>query len=315
MLSLLPMILYVPAFIARTCLSFWLRFTRLRTKTTMTSRIVTAPGLSNAPSASEADSHQAAEYKIYPLAEALFIGLAIFIAIFLTTFFIYVHALDAKKGEIREGLTRTGAVLAEFIDGDLHKTITSRASEDTEAYRKALIPLEKALNADPSIAFVYTGILVDNEVYFILDPTPSGDSDGDGIDDKAHVMDPYPEASEEMLMALRDQEIVTSEEPYTDRWGSFVSGFVPIYDSNNEFVGVLGIDIEAKNYFERLAPIKRATVRASVTGFFIAFLIAALVWFMRNFSREINARRLALMDDYRRVTGSTKRVKPKEYDK
>lgn len=271
--------------------------------------------LPDGPSESEADSHQAAEYRIYPLAEAVFVGLSIFIAIFLTTLFIFFHALDAKKGEIREGLTRTGSVLAEFIDGDLHRTITSRADEETEAYRKALVPFERALNADPSIAFVYTGILEDDKVYFILDPTPSGDSDGDGIDDKAHVMDVYPEASEEMLRALRDQEIVISEEPYTDRWGSFVSGFVPFYDSNNEFVGVLGIDIEAKNYFQRLAPIKRATIRAIVTGFFIAFLIAALVWFMRNFSREINARRLALIDDYRRVTGSTTRVNPNKNNK
>lgn len=274
----------------------------------------TAHGQSDPSSDAATRSHEAAEYRIYPLAEAIFIGVAIFTAIALTTFFIYVHALNAKTGEIREGLARTGAVLAELIDGDLHRTFTSRADEDTEAYRQALVLFEKALEAAPTIAYVYTGILVDDEVYFILDPTPAGDADGDGVDDKAHVMEPYPEASEDMVRALRNQEVVTSEEPYTDRWGSFVSGFVPFYDSNDEFVGVLGIDIETENYFERLAPIKRATVRTIVTGFFISFLIAALVWFMRNFSREINTRRLALIDDYRRLTGSSKGAQREQGD-
>lgn len=253
-------------------------------------------------------AHQVAEYRIYPLAEAISIGVAVFAAIMLTTYFIYHHALAAQKGEIREGLVRTGAVLAAFIDGDLHKTFTSREQESGEDYKRALLPFESTLEADPSIAFVYTAILRNDKVYFVLDPTPSGDADGDGVDDKAHIMDVYPEASEEMLRALKEQTVVTSEEPYVDRWGSFVSGYIPFYDTDGQFVGVLGIDIDSTNYFARLAPIKRATIRAMVTGFFIAFLIGALVWFMRHFSQVINHRRLTLFSDYVRV----KYQKPEE---
>ena len=88
---------------------------------------------------------------------------------------------------------------------------------------------------------------------------------------------------------------MTSKEPYTDEWGSFVSGHIPIFDSKGEFVGALSIDIDATAYFERLEPIKRATIRAMVTGFFISYLIAALVWFMRNFSATINRKRIQLL--------------------
>jgi sensor histidine kinase regulating citrate/malate metabolism len=111
-------------------------------------------------------------------------------------------------------------------------------------------------------------------------------------------MDEYTEASSEIKQALRNQEIVVSEQPYSDRWGSFVSGYIPFYDKSGNFSGVLGIDIEAKNYFERLAPIKRATTRTMVAGFFIAFLIASLVWFTRNFGLVVNQKRL---DAYERI--------------
>ena len=54
-----------------------------------------------------------------------------------------------------------------------------------------------------------------------------------------------------------------------------------------------------KNYFERLAPIKRATTRTMVAGFFIAFLIASLVWFTRNFGMKINDKRLKIIESYK----------------
>lgn len=246
----------------------------------------------------EKDTFQTAEYRIYPLTEAIAIGIVVVLAIFSTTYFIYHHALNAQKGEIQEGLIRTGNVLAAFVDGDIHRSFFSPDQEQTDAYKQAVQPFEKILKADPSIAFVYTGILKDGKVHFILDPTPGGDADGDGVDDKAHIMDEYTEASEDMIRALKERTTVTSKEPYVDRWGSFVSGYIPFYDSKGEFVGVLGIDIDSTNYFSRLEPIKRATIRAMVTGFFVAFLVAAAVWFMRNFSSVINKSRLSIYQEY-----------------
>jgi hypothetical protein len=235
-------------------------------------------------------------YKISPLREALFIGFCVFFAIIFTTYFIYFHALNAQKGEIREGLMRTAQVVATYIDGSAHKTFIDRNQEQGDAYKKAIEPFEKALAADDSIKYLYTGILKDGKVYFVLDPTPEGDADGDGVDDKAHIMDEYSEATDDMVLALKEQRAVVSQSPYRDRWGSFVSGYIPFYDDDKKFVGVLGIDIEASNYFMRLAPIERATTRTMVVGFFISFLIASLVWFTRRFGLIINTKRLALIE-------------------
>ncbi|NTW69902.1 MAG: chemotaxis protein [Chlorobiaceae bacterium] len=246
------------------------------------------------------------EYRFYPLAEAVLIGVVSFCAIFITTWFIYFHTLNAQKGEIREGLLRAGAVGALFVDGDLHSQFISRDQEQSEAYLKALKPLKNIMQADSTIAYVYTLVMKNNKVYFVLDPTLTGDRDHNGLDDKSHIMDPYPDAGPLVLQAFREQRNVVSQEPYTDSWGSFLSAYIPVYDSNQKFVCLLGIDIRADNYLERLAPIRRATIRAMVTGFFVSFLIAALVWFMRNFSKIMNRSRHEIYEDYMRLKNGEK---------
>lgn len=240
-------------------------------------------------------------YRIYPLYEAIFIGLGVFFAIFITTYFIYHYSLNAQKGEIKEGLLRTARIVAAFIDDEKHRNFVSPRQETLLEYELAIRPLEAALEADDSIEYLYTAILKDDKVYFILDATPQGDADNDGVEDKAHIMDEYPEASEEMLQALKTKQPVVSKEPYTDRWGSFISGYIPLIDSKGELTGVLGIDIKAENYFERLQPIKRATTRAMVLGFFISFLVASLVWFTRRFGLAINNKRKEVVEKYEQL--------------
>jgi hypothetical protein len=233
-------------------------------------------------------------YRIYPLFEAMLIGMMSFLVISVSTYFIYHYSLSAQTGEIKEGLLRTAKVVSSFIDPDVHRTFTDPAQQQSDTYKNAIKPLESALAVDPSIKYLYTAILKNDKVYFILDATPSGDVDEDGLEDKAFIMDHYVEAPADIIRALKNQEIVISNEPYTDRWGQFLSGYIPLFDSNKEFVGVLGIDIQASAYFARLEPIKRATIRTMVMGFFISFLIASVVWLTRNFGLKVNARRNAV---------------------
>jgi hypothetical protein len=63
-------------------------------------------------------------------------------------------------------------------------------------------------------------------------------------------------------------------------------------------LAVLGIDIEATKFFSRLEPIKRATTRTMVIGFFISFLVGSIVWFTRNFGLKINNKRKELADEF-----------------
>lgn len=233
------------------------------------------------------------EYRIRPLAEALVVFLGVMVAVVASVYFIYARALDAQKAEIREGLTRTARAVASQIDAAEHRRFLAPADEQLPEYQRMDAMMLRFLRSDPKIAYLYTAIEREGRVHFILDPTPPP-ADPAEEDKSVTLMDVYEDANAEILRALREHVVVVSDEPYTDAWGTFVSGYVPMFDPEGRFFAVLGMDLEVTEYFKRLEPIKRATVRAMVTGFFIAFLTAAAVWFLRNFILVMNRRRLAL---------------------
>ena len=248
-------------------------------------------------------------YRIHPLLEALLVGAAILIATLSSSYFIYLRALHAQEGEIRQGLLRTARVAATVIDPLVHQSFSGPQDEPAAPYQAALAPLVAMKNSDPQIAYLYTAVLRGGKVYFIFDvtPTPANacplDAQGESIeseqcetDTSVGVMQQYDDAPENlaMMQAFKTQEPGTSVEAYTDQYGTFISGFVPLLDAQGKFYGLLGMDIDIKDYNARLAPIKRATTRALVTGFFIAFLMASSIWFLRNFILVLNDRRAAL---------------------
>jgi hypothetical protein len=252
------------------------------------------------------EEHAPVQYKVRPLLEACVVLVAVLLATFSTIYFIYVHALEAQKGEIRDGLLRTAHIIATQIDPELHRSFTDPAQEFSPDYIAAEDALLKILQSDPTIAFIYTAIVQDGVVRFVLDPTPAPEAGEE--DTRVALLEEYPDPSEDILTALTEHVTVVSSEPYADQWGSFVSAYVPLFDESGEFVAVIGVDIDATEYFSRLAPIRRATVRALVTAFFLAFMTASAVWFLRNFIAVLNARRFALYEDFRRravqVTGA-----------
>jgi len=237
-------------------------------------------------------------FRFYPFLEAIIISLISFAAILISTYFIYYHALNGQKEEICEGLLRTALVAASFVDGDIHQKFINPDQEKSVMYEQALVPLQKILKADASVAYVYTVVMKNGKVYFVLDPTPAGDVDNDGIDDKSHIMQEYEEVPKRMLQALKTENSVVEQNPWSDRWGNFLSAYVPVYNSHNKVVAILGVDIRADNYYKRLEPIKRATIRAMVTGFFISFLIGSIIWFTRKFLKVMNHSCHQIYQDY-----------------
>lgn len=204
-----------------------------------------------------------------PAVLGLVAGIVVLAVSITSTNVLYREAEDAFKNEVRDRLIRTAHAASILIDGDQHLTF-KEGEENTVKYQKAVQPLALLLKQFPDIKYVYTCILKEDTVYFVLDPTPAGDSDNDGVDDKSYIMQPYEEASKDILKALREQIVVATAEPFEDRWGTFVSGVVPFYDSQGNFVGVVGVDMTADLYRERLANI----YRARSASFMIAFLLA-----------------------------------------
>ncbi len=202
---------------------------------------------------------------------------------------LYLQAASSLHEEVSADLRRTAVVVASSIDGELHKKLTDRAQEDSEDYKNAIIPLQNILRSSTSIRFICTYIYKNDQVYFILDPTPKGDSDVDGKEDHSSLMDIYSEANEELISVLKGGPATTDKEPGVDDWGTTFSGYAPFHDSLGQLVGVVGIDIDLQTYQERLSGVRKALW----LGVTLAVMCSILVgWVVLRFATSLSRARM-----------------------
>ena len=155
--------------------------------------------------------------------------------------------IEDMKGD----LTVAARVMAGVIDPDLQETFHDRAQETSDAYVAEIAKLTRTRSlVDPKgmIKFVYTCVEKDGRIYFILDDTPEGDADHDGVDDKSHIMEWYTEASDTLRQVFKSGRTQVSDTPYQDKWGRFISGFSPIFDAQHHLVAVVGVDLAMVDY-------------------------------------------------------------------
>ncbi len=221
-------------------------------------------------------------------------GFAAMLIVFITAAIsggaLYFNAEQALDEEVRTDLRRTAVIAAGVLNGELHQKLTDPAQEKEPIYQEAVAPLRKILQTTSSIRFIYTCILKDDKVYFVLDPTPIGDSDGDGVEDHSFLMEEYTEANEEFLSVLHGGPAMTDKEPTADRWGITFSGYAPFFDQLGNQVGAVGVDIDLITYQNRLQGMQNALW----IGAFLAFLSSLLVGYLvMRFGDSLHRARVA----------------------
>ncbi len=219
---------------------------------------------------------------VRPLRDGLFAASSLLCAALVSGALVYSRSADALRDDARRELVLGAEALATTVDIPLHRSMHDRAQESSDEYERAIAPLRRFVNADREIAFAYTCVERAGRVYFVLDPTPPGDANHDGVDDKSHIMQPYPDASPTLVAALEAQDARADGEPYTDSWGTFMSGYAPIRDANGEFVATACVDLDVAKYLEKLAGIRSAALTAVGIAVLLSTVFGAIVFFLRR---------------------------------
>ncbi len=211
----------------------------------------------------------------------------IFTVIFITSYVVSSQTVSHGREELREDLMRKAELSAALVDGNIHKKLSHPKQQTSKEYQDAIRLLGTIRQNDTEIYYIYTMILKNGEVFFVLDPTGEQEKRPDGSSAKSNIMDPYTTPTIAMLTAFKTGNTTVDLKPYSDDWGTFISAFAPIRDSKGNAVAILGVDLDAGRYESILKPyedvrnaiIAKSTVLAAICAFIIGILRMATYYF------------------------------------
>jgi len=112
-----------------------------------------------------------------------------------------------------------------------------------------LVTQMQQISESYGFAYIYYLRIDRNKIDFIFDTDYIAHfSDGKAED---YMMHTYDDPPDEIMQAYNSKILTLTKNPYTDEWGTFVSGFLPVLDSQNRVAGVLGLDLDV-TYVEGL---------------------------------------------------------------
>jgi diguanylate cyclase (GGDEF)-like protein len=194
-------------------------------------------------------------------------------------FGLLVTSRTAAYQGFRHYLVSLAEAASTMVDPVLQNEIRRPEQLNNADYARAVEPLRRLRRAVPDIHYVYTFTLDGRDVRFVLDAADPGAKSVGGVSDQSGVWEIYEHRSPAMMLALGDGHgpgvASATTEQVTDEWGTFMTGFAPIFDAGSHQIGVVGVDVDASVFLGRL---KAARNRAFLGLIPAGILIALLGW-------------------------------------
>ncbi len=235
--------------------------------------------------------------------------MVLFVAILTATYFwFFTFSVQRAISRVTEDLDvlLTGALAR--VDGDAFIELAREAEVNDEGYSDDprywdhANVLGAVARLDPRSG-LYTFIAGDREeeLIFIGSSGAVAETPFGALFRESCYQDPECGDLTPNLEAIRTGELIHDTQIYEDRWGSWISGYAPIRNSQNQVVGALGVDFRADYVIQ---------IRRSLeTTFLIAFISTLAACGVVVF---ILARRMT--EQVRRLTAFAARIGEGDYD-
>jgi len=167
----------------------------------------------------------------------------------LTFGYTYNETKNALKESTQDELANIAGIMATQVDGDVVAALEP-GDEGTQEYLALVEGLRVMRSSRPDLdtSYIMT-VPLNGTVTFLVDDTWGDDVPGE-VNDSVWIGDAYEDAELEAIGAAVESPS-TSSEFYTDKWGTFLSGYAPIKNAENRTVAVLGVDMLATKVMQR----------------------------------------------------------------
>jgi PAS domain S-box-containing protein len=220
------------------------------------------------------------------------------IAIIASGMVLTLLTVQREENLLREDLLAKTRLIQAGIGSGHVKALTGTEADLVSADYQALKDhLMQVKFTDPLIRFVYIlGMQPDGNIIFFIDSEPPESAD------YSPPGEVYPEASAILVNSFISGN-ETTEGPVSDRWGTWVSGLVPIRDSRTgKVIAVLGTDINARDWTIQLII---ASAPAVIAMLLLLLLLLIFYYVLQRNDRErqmLTASEAAIKESERRLT-------------
>jgi adenylate cyclase len=214
----------------------------------------------------------------------LFLGIVTiaFLASGATGSYFYLQAKNTLFHSLRQELKASAIIASQLIDGETLQGITEPKHRLGPDYKKIQSILGTIAQTNQEFLYAYTMRLHNDHVEFIVD-SPASDDNSNGIIDTSELPAPtgevYPNPPPKLLQGFIQPAADT--QPWQDQWGWTLSGYAPIFNSQGQRVGLIGIDMDITRVAEKLKAIRQA----GYVSLSISFVLALILTFY--FTKQI----------------------------
>jgi len=194
---------------------------------------------------------------------AIGFALAFTLASGLTTYIYYQNGRAQLMSDIRARLRDAVAIGALQVDAEAHSQLTDPSQEGGPTYMRLKKTLQNIRDAGTNVRFVYTMQQdAQGNIIFVVDAEETEE-------DVSHLGDVYDDASPWLKANFSTiQSPAVEDQMYTDKWGTWLTGYAPFYLPNGKREGLLGMDISAQIIIDQ----DNALLRRSLLIFLVSML-------------------------------------------
>lgn len=208
---------------------------------------------------------------------------------------VYFSFVNFTLENFRNNLEEIARRAATKVDVDAFQRLHDPAQMTSDDYLSIRDALRTFVESNPEITNIYTMRHTASEdlFVFIVDASVPVDNNQNGVIDpdeaEADLGEVY-DASDAPDLA-EGFYFVTSDRAVTqDQWGYWISGYAPLFDEAGVSIGLLGVDLDARVYWNNLQRVRLILAIILILGAALSLLTGflGLLQFRRE-SKEINS--------------------------
>lgn len=249
--------------------------------------------------------------------EAVLVSATMWLVVAAAILGLWNSARESAYTGFRNSLKSLALEAAATVDTRLHEQIRKPEQLNGPEYLRAVAPLRRIRKSVPDIHYIYTLVRSGDEIRFVLDASDPDGRNANGKPDQSGVWELYPHNDPLLMLALGDEAhpgiAITSPEPLTDEWGTFMTGFAPLLDASGRQLGILGVDVDATRFLARQAAARNRALLGLVPAAVLITIFGILFFSVRRrglsaardaYDRAVEARRNAeiLAEERQRLT-------------